>query len=133
MEKYLVTIEFRYSDAPRSRDYYGEKSKRITIGIYDDFEEACIHGNNLIEKLEDKYPRHTFPDGTQASSRRFSKNGGCFGGKNTLITDMAYLKCPFSFYAKIITLKYDSVDDVLEEIAEARIRSIKYNHENNLD
>ena len=35
MEKYLVRIEFRYSDAPETEDGCTSKSKEVTIGVYD--------------------------------------------------------------------------------------------------
>tara|TARA_R110002073_G_scaffold3315_1_gene22321 strand:+ start:562 stop:912 length:351 start_codon:yes stop_codon:yes gene_type:complete len=109
MKKYLVSIEFRYS----KDDLYG--SKEVIIGVYDDFEEACIGGNNLLINLESKFKLHTFPSGTVAKKDRFSKNGGCFGSKNTLVTNSAYLRTPFDFYAKITTLNYDNIDSSIEE------------------
>ena len=43
MEKYLVKIEFRYSDAPETEDGYTCKTKAVTIGVYDTFEDACLN------------------------------------------------------------------------------------------
>lgn len=126
MEKHLVTIEFRYKDAPKTDDDLTSKDKIITIGVYDDFDEACKHGNELIEKLERKFNLHTFPNGSQAKKERFSSNGGCFGGKKTLITDLAYLKTPFSFYAKITKLNYDVIDIVIDDVVNASKRYIEY-------
>ena len=40
MEKYLVAIEFRYSDAPKFEDRGTSNSKTITIGVYDRIDEA---------------------------------------------------------------------------------------------
>ena len=116
MEKYLVTIEFRYSDAPNFDTNFSSKNKTITIGVYDSFDEACINGNNLLETLESKFKIHTFPNGSEAKKDRFSKNGGWFGSKNTLVTNLAYLKTPFEFYAKIETLKYDSIDESINDV-----------------
>lgn len=45
MEKYLVAIEFRYSDAPRYEDDYTNKNKEITIGMFDNF-EPCTYSDN---------------------------------------------------------------------------------------
>ena len=127
MEKYLVTIEFRYSDAPETEDERGtSKTKMVTIGIYDTFEDACQNGNNLLEVLESKFELHQFPDGRKASTRRFSKNGGCFRSKNTLVTNSAYLKTPFEFYAKIETLKYSPIDEVIESVVNASRRYMNY-------
>lgn len=116
MEKYLVRIKFRYSDAPETEDGYTSKDKIVTIGVYDTFEDACQNGNNLLEVLESKFELHQFPDGSKASKERFSKNGGAFGGKNNLVSNLAYLKTPFDFYAKIETLKYNPIDEVIDEV-----------------
>lgn len=124
MEKYLVSIEFRYKDADRSGEDYNNRSKTVTIGVYDNFDNACDAGNRLLEKLEGKFKLHKFPDGSYASKtkNRFSLRGGCFGSKQDLITDLAYLKTPFNFYAKITTLNIDPVEDVLETIKGANQR-----------
>ena len=126
MEKYLVTIEFRYSDAPKHEDDYTSRSKTVTIGIYDDFDDACKYGNELMENLESKFQIHRFPDGTNAKKDRFSKHGGCFGSKNVLITNLAYLKTPFEFYAKITTLKYDEINEAINSVVEAAKRYREY-------
>ena len=131
VEKYLVRIEFRYSDAPKTEDAYTWKNKMITIGVCDTFEDACQNGNNLLEILESKFELHQFPDGGKASKKRFSKNGGCFGGKKTLVTNLAYLKTPFEFYAKIETLKYTPIDEAIEEVVSAVKRYINYKNNNN--
>ena len=131
MEKYLVRIEFRYSDAPETETEYRitSKNKMVTIGVYDTFEDACQNGNNLLEVLESKFELHQFPDGRKASKERFSKNGGCFGSKNTLVTNLAYLKTPFEFYAKIETLKYNPIDEVIENVVSALKRYRNYKSE----
>lgn len=126
MEKYLVRIEFRYSDAPETEDRYSSKNKMVTIGVYDTFEDACRNGNNLLETLESKFELHQFPDGRKASKERFSKNGGSFGSKKTLVTNSAYLKTPFDFYVKIETLKYNPIDEVIEDVVSASKRYRKY-------
>ena len=126
MEKYLVRIEFRYSDAPKTEDGITSKNKMITIGVYDTFEDACQNGNNLLEVLESKFELHQFPDGREASKERFSKNGGCFGSKKDLVTNSAYLKTPFEFYAKIETLKYNPIDEVIENVVSASKRYRNY-------
>lgn len=126
MEKYLVKIEFRYSDVPKTKERSTSKNKEVTIGVYDTFEDACQNGNNLLEVLESKFELHQFPDGSKASKERFSKNGGCFGSKNTLVTNSAYLKTPFEFYAKIETLKYNPIDEVIEDVVSASKRYTNY-------
>jgi hypothetical protein len=116
MEKYIVSIEFRYKDAPLEGYDYTSHTNTVTVGIYDDFEEACNSGNTLMETLEKKFELHEFPNGQKAKKERFSKNGGCFGGKHTLITNLAYLKTPFEFYAKITTLKYEPIEEKLTKV-----------------
>ena len=125
-EQYLVTIEFRYSDEPKNELYSTSKNKIVTIGVYNSFEEACEGGNKVLENLENKFGLHTFPDGRQANKERFSLNGGAFGSKKTLITELAYLKTPFSFFAKITTLKYEDINESVQEVNEAVKRYRKY-------
>ena len=117
MKKYLVTIEYRYT-SKRTYESGGNMhlNKTITIGVFDDFDTACVEGNKALEVLESKFSIHTYPDGRTAKKERFSKNGGCFGSKNTLVTDLAYLKTPFSFFAKITTLNFESVEDSVNEV-----------------
>lgn len=117
MKKYLVTIEFRYTS---KREYSSggnmHVNKTITIGVFDDFDMAISEGNKQMEVLESKFKIHTFPQGNEAKRERFSKNGGCFNNPNTLITNLAYLKTPFQFYAKIATLHYEDTVQAIEEI-----------------
>ena len=126
MERYLVRIEFRYSDAPKTDDGYSSKNKMITIGVYDTFAEACENGNNLLKILESKFELHQYPDGSKAKKERFSKNGGILGGKKTLVASLAYLKTPFEFYAKIKTLEYSPIDEVIENVVSASKRYVNY-------
>lgn len=102
------------------------RNEVVTIGVYDTFEDACKHGNDLLEFLESKFELHQFPNGSTASKERFSKNGGCFGSKKTLVTDLAYLQTPFEFYAKIETLKYNPIDEVIEDVISASKRYRNY-------
>jgi hypothetical protein len=129
-EKYLVSIEFRYSDAP-IRDRHTSRNKNITIGIYDDFKEACKYGNELIEKLESRFKLHEFPDGKKANRERFSETGGCFGTKKDLITNLAFLRTPFEFYAKITTLRHDAIENTIDSVLEATKRYNAYKLQEN--
>jgi len=127
MTKELVTMEFRYTDAPKDGYLGDHKTKTITIGVCDTLEEAIFKGNAAIEILESKFPLHKFPDGRSAQKERFSKNGGCFGYPNKLVTNMAYLTTPFEFYAKITTLKYDDIEQSITDVLESvkRYRAFK--------
>jgi len=127
MKKELVTIEFRYRDKPKGEWDSGHPSKTITIGVFDTFEEAIIEGNKALEILEKKFKLHVFPNKVEA--KKFSKSGGCFGSPNKLVTDMAYLQTPFSFFAKIQTLKHDDVEQTIIEVLEANKRYKEYKKE----
>lgn len=117
MKKYLVTIEFRYT-SKREYSSGGNMSvnKTITIGVYDDFDIAISEGNKQMEILESKFKIHTFPQGDEAKRERFSKNGGSFNSPKTLISNLAYLKTPFSFYAKIDILHYEDTAQTIEDV-----------------
>ena len=115
MKKELVTIEFRYVGVPKGNWDCHWKDKIITIGVYDTFDEAIIEGNKALEKLEKRFklnPNYNIKE-------RFSKNGGCFGCKNRLISNVAYLITPFEFYAKIEELYYDEVDKTIDNVIES--------------
>jgi hypothetical protein len=94
------------------------KTNVVTIGVYDTFDEAVLQGNKQLELLENRFSLHKFPSGKEASKERFSLNGGCFGSKNTLVTNLAYLKTPFDFFFKITELKYLSLEDSLLMVME---------------
>ena len=115
MTKELVTIEFRYHDAPKGECDSEYKSKKITIGIYDTLDEAIVEGNKALEVFE----KHFKLNPAWNKKDRFSKNGGCFGYPQRLITPLAYLQTPFDFYAKITQLKYDDVEQTIVEALDA--------------
>lgn len=122
MNKELVTIEFRYHDRPKGEHDGGHRSKTITIGVFDSFDEACIEGNKAMEKFEARFKLN--PNWNRRE--RFSKNGGCLGSRKTLISSSAYLQTPFTFFAKITTLKYDSVDETIDEVLKGLKRYKEY-------
>jgi hypothetical protein len=116
MTKELLTIEFRYHDKPKGDWDSEHKNKTITLGVFDTLEEAIVEGNKAMEVFEKHFKLHTFPDGRNAKNDRFSKSGGCFGMAQRLITPLAYLRCPFDFYAKITTLTYSDVEETILEV-----------------
>jgi len=127
MTKELVTIEFRYLDKPKGEHDSEHKSKTITIGVYDTLEEAIVEGNKVLEILENQFKLHVFPNNKgEAKRERFSKNGGCFGSANRLISNLAYLQTPFAFYAKIEKLTYADIEQTITEVLEAKKRYIEY-------
>ena len=119
MEKYILTIEFRYWNAPKNQNNFTSQTKKITIGVYDNLDHACFNGNILLEKLERKFDIHTFLNGTKSKQHRFSKNSECSENKNILITNLGYLKTPFDFCAKIEILRYDLIDELIDEIVDS--------------
>lgn len=79
-----------------------------------------------MKRLESKFELHQFPNGRIAIKERFSKNGGPFSSKKDLITNLAYLKTPFEFYAKITTLRYDDVGETIADVVSAVNRYKEY-------
>lgn len=122
MDKELLTIEFRYNDKPESVNFCGNKTKTITIGVFDTLSEAIIEGNKALEVFEKHFKLNT----AWNKKERFSENGGCFGSSKRLITPLAYLQTPFDFYAKITKLKYEDVNQTILEVLEAGERYKEY-------
>lgn len=119
MEKFLVTIEFRYEDAPK---YEGDSvqyiSKTITIGVFDTRDEANIEGNKSLEIFEKYFklnPNYNIKE-------RFSNHGGCFGLPNDLICNGTWIMTPFQVFAKITKLKYGNLEEAIIEVINATKR-----------
>lgn len=109
--KYLLTIEFRYSDEPDAFDST-YRNKKVTLGVFDRFDDAADCGNRFLEtSLEARFPlnRHW------RKKERFSKN-------NLLISELAYLETPFSFFAEITSLYLSDVNKDIVEVLEAQKR-----------
>jgi len=116
MNKYLVTIEFRFSVTPKHDDDFTSKTKKITIGVYDDLKSACDNGNKNLKVLESKFELNPNYNNKE---QRFSANGGCFNIPITLVTHLGYLLTPFEFYAKITTLNFESTENAINEVVDA--------------
>ena len=116
--KELVTIEFRFHDAPKVKGDGGSRTKKITIGIFNSLEEAIIQGNKALEVFDKHFKLNPYYN----RKDRFSKNGGCFGEACRLISPLGYLQCPFDFYAKITRLEYSDVEQTITEVLEATER-----------
>jgi hypothetical protein len=129
MKKELLTIEFRYKDAPKSEHSGEHKTKTITIGVFDTFEDAANEGNKALEIFE----KHFRLNPNWNEKERFGKNGGCFGEAKRLISPLAYLQCPFDFYAKITQLKYEDVEKTIIDVLEAKKRFKAYEALNTID
>lgn len=123
MEKFLVTIEFRYNDAPKYEDEsYQYITKKITIGVFDTRDEANIEGNKSLEIFE----KHFKLNPNYNRKERFSNHGGCFGLPNDLICDGAWVLTPFQVFAKITKLKYDDLEEAIIEAINATKRYREY-------
>lgn len=105
MEKFLVTIEFRHNVIPKSDYHTDAVSREVTIGVYDNIDDAVNNGNNALNKLKKYFP----------INECFSKNGGAFGGIRNLIVDWSHKKTKASVYCKITKLHYDDLESVMEE------------------
>lgn len=109
MKKYLVTIEFTYNDG---------NNKTTTIGVYDTFEDAIVGGNNALKVMEANFNLHIFPDGKPAYNNHFGKTNGAFNSPKTLVTNLAYLKTPFWFCAKITDLDFSELQETINKVNE---------------
>lgn len=122
MEKWLVQIEFRYTDAS-DMDYdngYRHVNDKVTLGIFDTFEDACACGNAALENdLETRFELNK----NYNRKDRFGKGNGPYGSDTTLISDMAYLTTPFSFFAKITKLKYGNIGEAINNAVEGPKRA----------
>lgn len=101
-KEYLLTIEIR------GRGDY-EHDKKITLGIFKTFEDACNEGNKALEELEKTFQLHKFPDGTSKRDRLGVRG---FFVRN-LVTNLAYLNTPFDFYLNIETLIYEDMKTII--------------------
>lgn len=124
MKKYLVSIEFRYSDAPKGGYNFTRHNKTITIGVYDNFNQACVEGNKLLEVLESKFKPCVHGDGRIAPKQRFNTSTSYLGFP--LVSNGGYLKTPFEFYAKIETLNHTPIENVIDELVSASVRYREY-------
>ena len=110
MEKYLVTIEFRYSSLP-THEYSGfSRIKKVTIGVFDEIKIACIEGNKQLEIFEKHFQLN--PNRKIRERLNPSRIGGL------LITDLGYLETPFEFFLKVETLHFESIEDTINNVVD---------------
>lgn len=115
MEKHLVTIQFSYMDKPYNEHFSGNTSKTITIGVFETIDEAIEQGNKALEVLEANFDLND----AWNKKNRFSKTGGPYNWPKILVTNLAYLKTPFEFYAKITKLEHVDVQVTVDEVLKA--------------
>lgn len=122
MEKWLVQIEFRYIDRSDEKYHNGYKqvNDTITLGVFDTFKDACDCGNLALENsFESRFELNK----NWNKKERFGIGNGPFDTNTTLISELAYLKTPFSFFAKITKLKYDNIEEAINEAIEGPKRA----------
>ena len=110
MVKHLLTVEFRYCDAPKYEHDHQCINKTITIGIADTLEEAVIEGNKVLNILAEHF--EVRPDD------KFSTNG-YFGLPERLVTNTCYPTKRVQYFAKIETLNFDSLNETIDETFKA--------------
>lgn len=114
MEKELVTIEFRYTDKPNTEHDSGDRSKTVTIGIYDTLEEAIIEGNKTLGILAKTFEvRH---------DDKFGLHNSSFGTPKRLVTNTSYPTKNIQYFAQIIKLNICPIEFMINETFVARKR-----------
>lgn len=113
MTKEHLTVEFRYRDINSPFD--GHASRKITIGIYDTLEDAILKGNETLGVIYETL---------NATNREFFKlNGGFMGHTSRLVAEMINR---IDVYAKITSLSYGNLTEVLDDVFETN--SQYYDH-----
>lgn len=114
---YIVDIEFRYSDWNNEEERSTQKSKTVTIGIYNTYEEAVKAGNEMLEtQLETRFPLNPY-------YKRKERFGEIYAySKRNLISELTYLTTPFNFFAHIRKLEISPVSETIDEVLKAENR-----------
>ena len=118
MKKEILKIEFRYHDAPKGVHLSGEyPSKTVTIGIFDTLEEAVNKGNEILATLSKSFEVR--------SGDKFKING-LFGYPDRLVSNCCYPTNGVQYFAKITTLDFCDLGEVVSETFTAFERWKKY-------
>ncbi len=105
MTKELLTIEFRYHDKPKNG--FGEfPSKTITIGVFDTLADAIKEGNLTIDILSKTF---------EVRQDDVFTEKGLFGRAKKLVTNACYPTKGIQYFAKITTLRFDSLESTITE------------------
>lgn len=102
--KELLTVEFRYEDAPSKNGCSGYTEKTITIGIYDTLEEAIKAGNDILGELSKHFQVRT--------DDKFMLNY-LFGSPRRLVSNCCYPTKGVQYFAKIQQLSFDDVNTTI--------------------
>lgn len=110
MQKELLTVEFRYNDKLENRF----TTKTITIGCYDSLEQAIDKGNEVLSSIISKK--------FEVRSNDKFKLKDTFGIPMRLVTNCCYPTNAngIQYFAKITQLKYDSLNDTINEVFDRR-------------
>lgn len=117
MKKELLTIEFRYHDAPKFEHDSPYRSKTVTVGVFETLEDAVAAGNTLLKELAKTFevrPNDVF------------KVNGLFGAPERLVTNTCYRTKGTEYFAKITRLDFSSVTDTVTECFTAYDRYKSY-------
>ena len=103
MKKYLLDVEFRYRVVPRGEFCSDSESKKVTIGVFDDLDEAINKGNEVVTKLE--------KDGKFSFGDKFKKID--YSGRHTNLVCDFFQKHKVEVFIHLETLHYDDLDEVM--------------------
>lgn len=113
--KELLTVEFRYSDAPHSGAESTFRSKTITIGIYGNIEDAVYEGNKILDILSNTY-----------EVREKFKVKGLFGQPDRLVSNCCYPTKGIQYFANITSMEFSNIEDIISETLNAYTRYENY-------
>lgn len=117
MKKQLLTIEFRYNDAPKSDNGSTCVNKTITVGIYDTIAEAVDAGNESLIVLAEHF---------QVRPNDKFKVNGLFGFPDRLVTNTCYPTKGVQYFAQIKALNFDDLDQTIADAFKASQRYRDY-------
>lgn len=110
MTKELLTIEFRYHDKPTGDYDGGYRNKTVTIGVFDTLNEAIDEGNKVLYILSKRF---------EVRAEDKFKLNHLFGSPKRLVTNTFYPTNGIQYFAKIETLKFDNLNEVINKTFEA--------------
>ena len=112
MEKeYLVNIEFRYNEVAEYP--FCSYSKTITIGVYDNIEDAIEAGNKVLILLENRFQLNKHYN----RKERFGEKA-----EEWIVCNGTHLITPFQYFARIKPLYYyDNLDSIIDAVLQSEI------------
>lgn len=110
MEKYLVTINLDIHRHQPMKTVISYCEKKVTIGVFDEIQIACIEGNKQLEILEKHFELN--PNYNTKDRLKPNVNLGY------PIVANWYLKTPFEFFLKVETLHFESIEDTINNVVD---------------